>query len=691
MKSRQYVHRKIFAFSIAAILIISSCSPASEQNDAIPTSQTTAGPTPIPEEYSGLSNLLEARIASGEWTHEEGLVTILEFIAGETTGEEILAGATITSTTATGLILQAQQYLETGTDEAAKIEMQRLLSALVPSKERLDLYSAPANGSAGRSPGHSAQIDCRALQADGFPVDRATRCFERYEAEVGDGKILYIYFPEEWTLEVIRDHFIEETQQAVVDSIRAYGGLGLEHRSITVFFTLLADPTTEPGSSTYASAELALAGAPITNCEVAIYPAGAGLAYYSGVGPFKQTIAHEMFHCFQFWNYHAASREVPYGEADWWMEGTAEYFSNTVYPTVNAEYEYLDSFNDRSPTTSLIAMEYENFLFFQHLGNEIGNAGVIRLIEAMPTGSGESQADALSAFPDIEELFHNFGRAYLDGTIMDTGGGVVPGNPGFPREVRFNESVENAIPAVSRFILQRTKLIFPEERHFLLEVGSEGAEGTNAARIGSAGAWEVMSPQEFDVSCGAKEMVVLTTTSAPDGQYHLLLKVTVSTGPICDECLLGLWQLDNASYEAYWYATPAGEKEGVTYRGVSGTMWASYSFDGLVLNGWTDFKIGYTQEISGIPNQDVAITLNGTGQASYLIFGDTLTYSDSISDYEIVIAMNNRVVGTTGVTPESFGGGLGSVPVRYVCTEDTLQFISADYPQLNELIFLRAE
>src|SRR3972149_5551845 len=95
--------------------------------------------------------------------------------------------------------------------------------------------------------------------------------------------------------------------------------------------------------------------------------------------------------------------------------------------------------------------------------------------------------------------------------------------------------------------------------HFVLEVGSEGAEGTNAARIGSAAAWEVMSPQEFDVSCGAKEMVVLTTTSAPDGQYHLLLKVTVSTGPICDECLIGLWQLDNASYEAYWNATPAGE------------------------------------------------------------------------------------------------------------------------------------
>jgi len=686
------VQRGIFAFFIIAV-ILASCSfaPDASADGEESTPQITPSPTPVPEEYTGLNDLLEARIASGAWTEEEGLTSMLELVAGETTGEEFLAGAQFTSTAATGLILRAQQYLQSGTDDEAKAAMERLLSALVPSKATLDLYSAPAESSAGRSPGHSAQIDCRALQADGFPEDRATQCFERYEAEVAGGNILTIYFPEEWTFEETRDHFIEETQQAVNDSIRAYDGLGLEHRSITVFFTLLGSSSDSPGSATYASAELALAGAPITNCEVAVYPAAVGLAFYGGAGPYKQTIAHELFHCYQFWNYHAASREVPYEEADWWVEGTAEYFSNTVYQTVNAEYEYLDSFNSRSPTTSLIAMDYENFIFFQYLGNEIGNAGVLQLIEAMPTTPGASQADALSAFPEIEELFHNFGRAYLDGTIMDTGGGAVPGNPVFNREVRFDESVENVIRPVSRFILQRTKLIFPEERHFVLEVGSEGAEGMNGVRIGSAGVWEVMSPQEFDVSCGVKEMVVLTTTSAPDAQYHLLLDVTVSTGPICDECLLGMWQLDNASYENYWYATPAGEAEGVTYNGVSGVMWGSFSIDGEAKHGWTDFKISYTQSISGIPEQDVAIILNGTGRAAYLVFGDTLSYSDSVSNFGVEVVMNGRVVGSTGISPEDVGGGFTTGPYQYVCTENTLQFISFEFPQINELIFLRAE
>ena len=152
-----------------------------------------------------------------------------------------------------------------------------------------------------------------------------------------------------------------------------------------------------------------------------------------------------------------------------------------------------------------------------------------------------------------------------------------------------------------------------------------------------------------------------------------------------------MWQLDNASYEAYWNATPAGEAEGVTYNGVSGVMWGSFSIDGEAKHGWTDFKISYTQSISGIPEQDVAIILNGTGRAAYLVFGDTLNYSDSVSNFGVEVVMNGRVVGSTGISPEDVGGSFTTGPYQYVCTEDTLRFISTEFPQLNELIWMRAE
>lgn len=685
--SEEHMARGIFAHFIVAFALLTSCSaPADEQPP-----EPTPSPTPSPENYSDLSELFEARTASGEWTVEDGLISMLELLAGKSSGDDFLAGAQITSPAGTGILLRAQNYLQTGNDENAKTEMRRLLAALVPSMETLDLYSGRTAADAGRAPGHSAQVDCRTLQSEGFPEEGATQCFEYYEATV-DGDSVIIYFPEGWGDDESRRPYLEATQQAVTDSMRAYDGLGLTHRTLYVFFTLLEyEPGGAPADLTYASADLASATAATSNCLAAIYPAGSTAGAERGFEVFKQILAHELFHCYQFWNYNDAAMAVPHSENDWWMEGTAEYFSNFVYSTANAEYEYLGSFDRRSPSRSIIDMDYQNFLFFQYLANEIGNAGVLRLIEAMPTAGGASQADALAAFPDIEELFHNFGRAYLDGQIMDTGGGMVPGNPRFNDLIVFDETYVDAIPPVDRFILRRFKLIFPEEHHFELEVGSDGGEGSNGVRLGAAGAWEPMASGEFDVGCGTREQTLLVTTSAAE-PYHLLLDVTVEDGPRCDECLLGLWELDNASYEAYWNASPAGEAESVEYRGVTGLMWATYGEDGVVMNGWTDFTINYHQALGGsVPNMAFAIILNGSGSAYYSAFGDVLTYSESVSDYAVVVTMNGDPVGSSGITPEAVGGGMFGSAIRYICTDETLQFISTEFPQLNELIFLRSD
>lgn len=692
------MHRKIFAFSIVAVILITSCSPVTDTEPTEePSPQSTASPTPAPQTYTSLNELLDARVESGAWSEGEGLVAMMQLITGGTRWDEFLSGAEITSQAATGLLLRAQNYLHSGSDEAAKTEIRRLLSAVVPSMEALDLYSAASETGTGRSPGHSTQVDCATFQREGFPADHATECFLRYEAAIAGGGQVNIYFPEGWGDDERQRRYIEATQQAVTDSVAAYDGLGLSHHTLYIFFTLLDyHPSGRPAELYYASADLARSADADANCLVAVYPHGASADGEGGSDAFRQTVAHEIFHCYQFWNYHAAMQSVPYSQNKWWAEGTAEYFGNYVYPTVNAEYEYIRSFRNRSPFESIISMDYENFIFFQYLANEIGNAGVLRLIESMPAAAGASQADALSAFPDIEELFHNFGRAYLDEQIMDKGIGEVPNTP-IPAPPRldglvFNENYVDAIPEVDRFILQRFKLTFPEERHFELEVGSDGAAGSNGVRLGGPVTWVPFVSTEFDVSCGIREMVLLTTTTSPEGQYHLLLDVTVEEGPVCDECLIGLWELENGSYSAYWYASPAGEAEGVEFGGVTGLMWASYDELGIVRNGWSEFVINYRQAFGGsVPDMDFSIILNGDGQASYTVFGDTLSYSSSVSNYGIVVNMNGSPVGSTGITPETLGGGLAAGPIRYVCTDETLQFISADFPQLNELLFLRAD
>ena len=687
--------RRVFACWILLAIILAACNSSAGKSGTespLPTSNPTPSPTAIPESYTDLTALYEARLADGSWTEEQGLVAILQLVAGESSGEDFLSGVTITSQAATGILLQARGYLQSGGNENAKAEIERLLSALVPGQAKLDLYSQSAAIREGKTPGHALQIDCRTLQREGFPEDRATNCFLTHELSIG-AYTVKVYFPEAWGDDAMRMSYLAETEQAVNDSVSAYSGLGLSHRNLYIFFTLLDySPSGRPTDLWYASAGLASGLDPESDCLAAVYPAGTSAGSSRGMGVYKQILAHELFHCYQYWNWNAAAFNVPHSENKWWMEGTAEYFGNFVYPTVNAEYEYIAGFDRQSPTRSLFRMDYENFIFFQYLANEIGNEGVLRLIGSMPTSAGASQADALSAFPDIEDLFHNFGRAYLDSQVMDTGGGAIPVSPQFRDLIIFDETFRDAIPPVDRFILRRFKLTFPEERRYALEVGSEGAEGRNAVNFGVGGEWQPLESTEFDVSCGNREWELLVTTSSSDGQYHLILDVTVEEGPVCDECLIGYWELDNTSYEAYWNATPAGANESVVYGGVSGIMYAIYDADGMVTNGWSDFTIRYVQSFGGTPpDQDFAIILNGLGTARYSVFGDRLTYSESVSDYNVVVTMGGSPIASTGFTADAFGGDFPRDPIRYMCTDETLQFISVELPQLNELIFRRGD
>jgi hypothetical protein len=82
---------------------------------------------------------------------------------------------------------------------------------------------------------------------------------------------------------------------------------------------------------------------------------------------YKQVVAHELFHCVQDYSF---PNTKPYGTHSWWMEGSADYFSNLVYPQADLEWEFLNLFDSKSPNVSILDMTYENFVFFQFMGNK---------------------------------------------------------------------------------------------------------------------------------------------------------------------------------------------------------------------------------------------------------------------------------------------------------------------------------
>jgi hypothetical protein len=126
------------------------------------------------------------------------------------------------------------------------------------------------------------------------------------------------------------------------------------------------------------------------SCSVFIYPASLG----DTVAGFQQVIAHELFHCFQAFNFDVRGSYLAYPASAWWVEGSATYFSNVAYPAVNLEWEHTGEFDSRSRTVALTQMSYEATFFFQHLGNTIGNKAIIGLLDTLPVGGDEASHQA---------------------------------------------------------------------------------------------------------------------------------------------------------------------------------------------------------------------------------------------------------------------------------------------------------
>jgi hypothetical protein len=222
-----------------------------------------------------------------------------------------------------------------------------------------------------------------------------------------------IYYPEEKRTDSEFMRYVAAAETALRDSKREIGAY-LEIQDIDLLFSSLPIP----GLATAWAAVPKMGSEQLDwPCPIIVFPP----ALADSIDMYKQAIAHEMFHCASFFLKGATSYKV----ARWWAEGMATHFSNVVYPEVNLEYWFLPYFDAKSPSKWLMDMSYENFVFFQYLENRFGNEYIVRLLNALPLGGTQSsQASALANFGDMEIIFHEFGEAYMNHQIFDTGGGL---------------------------------------------------------------------------------------------------------------------------------------------------------------------------------------------------------------------------------------------------------------------------
>ena len=663
-----------------------------------PTPTAEPEPPPPPSDFAAV---LDAEVAAGEITYEDGLIRLLRSFLGDPEVTLPAAYAEVVTTEGNGIVERAEDYIAGGMDEAAKAEMNRLLDLIVPTIEQLEAYSRPAEGSFG-GPGLAqppVPLDCANLWLAGFPLVGVTTypCFAYVRSTVSGAATYTVYFPSTWTLDDPQRQWLERARLAVDDSLSAYRIYGA-FDDISVIFSLLPGARADFLATTHHYLRDHR-----ETCPVLIYPLALGL----GEDEFKQTIAHEIFHCFEFRNL-PGQMQVDHDINMWWSEATAEYFSNVVYPAVDYEHRWVDTFDYNSKNTPLHRMGYENFGFFQFLATRWGDNAVITFLESMPDSGGSAeQLEELASWPGMQEVFHKFGQDYLDSLIADSGGGTIPFSP-------MNEQVFN-IPRGSfdeeitpqTFVLERRLLVFAEDTRFDVRAEQTEGEGRDSSTLNGRGQWRPL-PATVNTACGENQYLLLVTSAVAGGETPLTFTLETTGEEVdpeveCDACLVGTWTLDNGTYFTHlgglWPLVVAdlssfgldtgGAQVQLTnvYGGMQITFYEDGTADGVQLD-W-----GYAGEATGEDGTvHSKMVYNGTGEALWRIETDEAADQNYVFFDDGSFSLSGQMTFEVfPLRPVFFGESNDSVflssPQPYLCDATALTYYADD--PLGPVVFYR--
>jgi hypothetical protein len=659
------------------------------------TEPVETAPTAIPEPLpSGYMELLQNKIASGEWTQEEGLVTLLKMFVGEIQVSEADLGQGVLNTEGTGILQWAGYYLQIGTDQAAKDEITRLINLIVPSQESLDRFSIPEEQAFGRGPGLAAttwqdsaaaftadrsyqtEENCKDLWVGGFPDPRLPSfpCFQFRDLGIA-GNHYKVYYPLAWREDASKNSYYLAALQAIQKTIAQYKTYGEVKSIYFVFSTLNAgrfDALTYYNSFTATIDDIDALHPDLEACPIVIMPS----ALNDPAGEsFQQLIAHEIFHCFQAWN---LNHQLigPGNDSTWWREGSAEYFSNVVYPAVNNEHQHKNAFSRKSTTVPLMEMDYENFAFFQFLGNRIDPEGVIAMLRTMPITPGRvAQITALAAVPGMEDTFEEFVQAIMDNTLEDTDESVIEFEENFTNQFYFNVIGSKDFSG-KPFVVARYQVGFPNKKSIVFETTSSDGGGRSAWHLSElVGEWEPLSLFPTDTVGGCDELLykLYVITTIPGTERTSSIAATMITEIPCgsDECLIGRWEATNDSVISYMQSVVDKGGDNVpTVKSVTGIMFMEFGADSIGSGGYENLKVHETG-VGGVASTEVFVTFNGFSSGPYAANGSALTGLSETAD--IVVTVQIPSVGSTTVPfkQEDFPVSTG-VPTRYTCEGDTL-------------------
>jgi hypothetical protein len=675
---------------------------AAETNTDVEPPPTEESSDDLVAPASGYVDALYQGMDAGDWTYEEGLVAILNMMAGEIdpARDDI---PRVVNTEGTGIVAEARRYLQEGQDEQVKVQIQRLLNRIAPPIDRILPYArledAQSTGPNPRS--HQARVamtasdrdrqallaaqdeKCAELWAKGFPPGSNLTCFLYKKQELGayTGRVFY---PSSWSPGGPEWKYRMAAVEAIEKAWNKFSEMGDMAAIDLVFVIESYDEDPDVGALAEYETE--------SSCLLVVFPSLIQEDQKNPTGSvaqglFRQVLAHELFHCFQNWNLPGYKGEPKV--TDWWAEGSAQYFSNVVYNGVNVEWDYAMWFDMKSESTPMFYLSYENFEFFQYLANQLGDNGVIALLQSLPLG-GEinDQVAAVSAFPNMEALYHDFGRSYITHGILDSSSETdkqvfIPNDHLQTTNIKVGASPHQTIPIeASTFTIMKRVLIYQQEQLYDVQVTETDSnpEGLNAAWIEEPGVWTDIPPEIVAACDPVWEKVLLTSTAPSLDVYKVELEIGVQEKLPCDACLIGSWELDNESFTKSMLEV-VGSDPGFPVDNiiVSGGIRYTFTSSGAIEIVHSDFtyEIDATQLNEPLGNDIHSVTRvnsNGVVQGRYFTDGAgnfIINSTEGSLDFRMMHWMNDQLL-YDGPLLDEMDFSPSMVPVPYQCTPTTL-------------------
>ncbi len=333
----------------------------------------------------------------------------------------------------------------------------------------------------------------------------------------------------------------------------------------------------------------------------------------SGIEALRNTAAHELFHCVQYWSYPKAAGVGD--AAKWWVEGSAEFFANQVQIDTERLDDLGSKFIGSIGNTPLTQQPYRSVVFFAWLWSQ-GPDKMAAFFKGLATGGGEaSQIDATLAAVG-EMPLQAFGQALIDGKVAMPSGYTFPAPPEQVATTAINDDDKQIDLQVKPFTLATHALHFSNGTYNAWAGGSSFYK-----REQSGGEWSELDPMETIEPESCKDVRMILAARFITDSYADKVVLAAHRSKECfecakmpkiDQCVVGKWRMSNEALLTYLQATH-GQSETGNFSGVGGTAILVFDKDGTAQFVVEGLKIGAEVKIDKDSDDAVLINVEANG------------------------------------------------------------------------------